>query len=1483
MSVRVRVCSDRMKTVVSTTTAERATKSSSSRSYRLATTESATEDDEDGEDDDRASVFRKLNQRILHSLTEETVRAERRGQPSASDLSVMDSRFNEFLFRPEPTLLDILEAWKGLLTALLQQEVVFTQYVDSLEKAFRSVSANHKTFLNNSRCIRTLLDLLTQAVNEHARDDSIECRFVTLLEVLQSYGPNWEPSEEVSAMWVRLLQRIPENIAPVKFRRKAYRVLVSLSWVPSSKGLLEACSFEESKQVSDFKKDRIREHMARIRGGPLPRYDSVNQLLDRLKDETDVCVAITSEKEGIGKTTLAGQVASHHSIVLVFTVLWLDIKQKQMTYDLYVSYLNDLCKQIQCPDQGWPVCIKRFEEPALRSLRGRDAMKAAKAKMSGLIVSHGRNVLLILDDVRDEEIIEWFRFHDRQSVIVTTPHPDLKGVDWTLELVPVSAEEGVELFLKEAGLPVTHILGDTVEVRSIVRQCQCNPLTVRTIARWYQLKQVTAGMKAAIEEILADLSLLNPSQPEHETDLGDDPNMILFDILSLMMGPARANDNDGVSALFVLCFAAQVVVFPDLAPLDAVLLLWTQVLKMETLATEELGENLSVDDFNHHAWLIAQGLSYMGVLSVVNIENTPWVQVHHALYKDFAILMAREMDLNESFQQTAADWHMAFVTGYFSRKSDSENEKHDNSWEYTIEKLPSHMFDGKMVSTAEYVLGDKHFFEARIEAMGWKRGIETHIEDCVLLQHELEGENEQNDMDTNASLVFSRTASLLKENRTALLGIPERDRMHEEAQALYLLGFALTENGYYEEALEHFDSAEKVSTSSQTLQASILYASGWCLLATNQTERAKNKINSSRSIMGQEPRVHGLFKEILLLYADALVNACEYQKACTFLGEVFEYLNAEPNINSIELGMTLFKQGRLYFLMGEYDVARETLIDCVNWKINRGDVSRSLSAALGVLGDIDVELGLPDEADERYRLALQTLESLHCDAQHLDYRIIAGKLQLLNNDFVGCRESFELVRRTSNQSPLKAADQSAYDLRSIARAYEALGCVAECAAVLRESLVLTENRPYSLERARGNIAFGNCLLKQGEDKEALVLYKQAREIQLLKLGDSIDVIDTTNLIGSVHQSLGDNDRAIRIFKKNYETIQKIAADDIERVAGVLYLIGDACDAKGAFAVSSSCFTECIGVLKRDRSPDHPDIAKALQRLGEVTVAQKDLDKAFDYYSQALTIRRMSFDDTRVAETLHSLGILSRKRGELERAEKYLLDALDIWKRNKIARDFCESMLELGNIYRLRYQLVKASEIYAESLEKVGEQDTLYGNIQLAMGHAKLAQGDYAGSLNIYEVALSCRVAAYGNNDLRTGNVSRTMGLATFLMYSVDEALNHLNEFVRVCDNVRASESLDFALTQLLLGDIFDVQGQYDGAKAAWERAKGICNGSKMPTEAMPGLILPMLDRRLVVGGAGTGYLSRTKEAFRSEIRDPDDEESVLQKILFVDD
>lgn len=318
---------------------------------------------------------------------------------------------------------------------------------------------------------------------------------------------------------------------------------------------------------------------------------------------------------------------------------------------------------------------RRLEEPALLRIREERSMKLLKTQVASCL--EDTVFLLVLDQVEQapDKIIPWFQFHTQQSIIVTTTSNggDDNSLDWSLQLDDVwNVDEAVDLLLHEADLPVHFAFSS--ELRDLCKNAR--PLTVRVIARWLRLKKVSIGLFPAVNEIRLALKALGSK---------DHP---LFDILSLMMGPKMIGKN-GMTVLFLLCFSSFCTVFrSDGAPLEAVLMLWEEIIAIEPLAVSETSGS---QDCKAFARWVAEGLFHMGVISIrykpaKEKSKVAWVEAHHRFYREFAIIMAREMDLRENFAETVIDWNGAFVAGYFARKAHLSD-----CLEYCVENLQSHM------------------------------------------------------------------------------------------------------------------------------------------------------------------------------------------------------------------------------------------------------------------------------------------------------------------------------------------------------------------------------------------------------------------------------------------------------------------------------------------------------------------------------------------------------------------------------------------------------------------------------------------------------------------------------------------------------------------------------------------------------------------------------------------------------------------------
>ena len=123
---------------------------------------------------------------------------------------------------------------------------VYLKYAQHLEDCIGKLSGlNPKEMIYS----RTVVDLMTQTVVNHKRHESTELRYVTLMHIMMSYNPGWEPTAELNDLWAIVDQNVSSDISPDEFRRQAYNVIVSLPWVPSSYGLFDARSFDEGDAI----------------------------------------------------------------------------------------------------------------------------------------------------------------------------------------------------------------------------------------------------------------------------------------------------------------------------------------------------------------------------------------------------------------------------------------------------------------------------------------------------------------------------------------------------------------------------------------------------------------------------------------------------------------------------------------------------------------------------------------------------------------------------------------------------------------------------------------------------------------------------------------------------------------------------------------------------------------------------------------------------------------------------------------------------------------------------------------------------------------------------------------------------------------------------------------------------------------------------------------------------------------------------------
>ena len=1239
---------------------------------------------------------------------------------------------------------DLLHSLQTLVEALFAQRK-FLQYAPSLEACISNISDIDAEDVVH---VRNLVDLLIDTVQNHNKDSCTELRYVTLLEIVNSYSAGWEPSKHLSHMWTKLDRAIDRGIKPRDFRRNAYGVLVSLPWVPSSYGLYAACSFADSEYFSDDLPIHVKSKLDRVRDKLLLRSELVHRILDSIHGQDVFTVVITysyeddayhgvSNDAGVGKTTLAALLAAHPSLANDHLVLWVDVPPDRigLTCQEYMECLETLCEQLSATP-NWPDQVRRLEDLSLRKKREKEHMIRAKRGMSKILQRTEKNILLVLDGANHDKDVEKFKFLERQSTIVVTRSSFIPRVTHTMEIGEMSENEALQVFARESALDKAHILLRTVEAKTIVQQCRCHPLIVRTAARWFRLKQVTAGFAKGLEELNLELSML-----KHNSVVKTDTSKILAEVMNVMLSPAKRQGGQPTK-LLKLCVASAAVVFADgLVVLDAVHLLWSQILSNNPAAIAEFDEKPSPADISKRVWFVSESFIHLGLFAKEENDGRVLVRIYHQMYLNYALSLVHEVSGGSPLEETKSKWHGCFVAGYAAHQKAMSSIKgsKDQCNDYALLNLVTHMIDAKNIPKVVEMLRDDRYFRERLKKLGWVRGTKIHVDNCLLLQRRANESKSASPAEARKVVlsILKKVAGVLGEETPNL----SDDNRVEKAKALHLVGFTQADNNSISEALTQYKLAYQLMTvPTHPFNAIIMYSQAVLHLARNDHDKGLKKIKGCLKVLkdnaSQETSLSSLLQpELIQLRGDALAAACDYMGAEKCYEEAIDQMNPDSRL---ETGSALYRRGRLHQTMGELVQATSAFNESIHWKLDIGENdTNNLAAAYSSLGDIYLELQEDKKALQNFEKAFAIIDNRKDDSHEIDHHLLTGKLLFLRADDDGSNTEFEAARQLIMKTPKLLMNQSAYDLRCMARICMDRGERKRAIEILEDGLATTKGQLESLERGSILYELGHCLYNEKENKEAIVCFEESLKIRQAKLGDCEPVLDTLITIGKVYKAVGLDGDNLKVCRQVLQITEKIYSGNDDKTASALFGVGEALETLKLYGEAVATYSECKELLKRAFCGDHLDVAKVLTRLGKVHASHKGFGDAHDCYLEALKIRQANLepDHPLLAETLYGIGVVAREREEYNNARHYLQDALRIQKQLELAHETCITLIELGDVFRSMHDPQSAIGCYERCISIITpdkSEPSLFGKVYLALGHAKLNNNQILEAMECYD-------------------------------------------------------------------------------------------------------------------------------------------------------
>jgi tetratricopeptide (TPR) repeat protein len=1212
-------------------------------------------------------------------------------------------------------------------------------------------------------------------------------------------------------------------------------ILSTDQWCPNNNILMDICGIENMSNDEQNKSDEddvlspppeaALQILEKITGNPLPRILTMASILRRLLPPQAIAdstisenfarsrntarrpigvppsslVTITSIPEswndqdalgvaGVGKTTLAAMVANHNDIRRFYNdgIAWIYVGEIELNYNRYVQCLQDLLSQLEVDDDEEPLFPELLHIPgesaAMRKRREEGFMIYLRETIVEFL--RFRNVLIILDDVCFEPDLDWFDFapapaeddedeDDEGScaILITSRRRNLLPPADTVEVDMLDDLDGIALLMSESGSLAKVIKADALETKSVVRECACHPLTIKSVGRWLNLKHTTVESLESVEEMEEDVIKSMNRILKGELQNGTD---MMYEILNMSLSPTIDGEP---TTIIKFCFAAFVRVFCDrkhisdfaladstpIVPMASTELLFESLLNLEKDALFREG-SLFHEQKKEAAKLIPDALASLGVFKVIityteapedssqdEVEDEKYLQIMHRIQQEYGeYLYEEDVTLTELTKDGEMVWNKAFAKAFMAKNVEWDAQAPDAGLDYALEMLPSHMMRGGMLAEAGKILRNEKFIRGRLSVLGRENGSRRHIKDCESL-FEMLGAKRGKDQKRIDPLGILRSAyemlgSLLKMGEDEFIEEEGSPEAVEVGRCHYEIGFSLAERRCWEGAIHHWELSQEFLVSSLgmvELVAGLLYNIAVVNTEMHEYDFALGSLKQCLRIRGA---IHGeehiLYAQTIQKIGDVFLAMSDYHEAMESYDWALDVMHIEPSHHRISIGDTLEQLGKIHYSKGEIEESLQSYQDALRSKqIDLGEDHPELAQIYHQIGNCLSNLGQTDDAIAHLEEAirLKSLDPSGGYERDSDVLTIEG---ILNNLNCKQKEGLECYEKALQILVTKVPHRK----EKVAALLHLIGCVYLMSGEHKKALKLFEESLYARRRVLGFVhldvastLFNMAFLHQSRNRldKALKCLEEALKIRQLRLPDSEKVAVTHEKIGNLARGIGKTKKAENAFTEALRIRKFIHGNSHEAVATVLQELGDLMDDLGEYEDAMKQYVEALEIRENRLGPDDLAVAETYYSMGFTLQNNGALDRALQCLEESLSIRKFQLgDDAKdVGDTLNMMGFLQAKRGEHDDALSLLWDALRIRKLQGDNVKVSETLNNIGNVHREKQEYDLSIECYEECLrirraelgdehEKVADALIALGNVQSDLEYNEEAMDSY---------------------------------------------------------------------------------------------------------------------------------------------------------------
>ena len=220
-------------------------------------------------------------------------------------------------------------------------------------------------------------------------------------------------------------------------------------------------------------------------------------------------------------------------------------------------------------------------------------------------------------------------------------------------------------------------------------------------------------------------------------------------------------------------------------------------------------------------------------------------------------------------------------------------------------------------------------------------------------------------------------------------------------------------------------------------------------------------------------------------------------------------------------------------------------------------------------------------------------------------------------------------------------------------------------------------------------------------------------------------------------------------------------------------------------------------------------------LGLAHHTTRQFDKAFNWYEQALVLRRQGQNKKGQALTLNNIGLVFYDTGRYSNSIKYFNDAIELKLGLKEYKSLTATYANLGASYERLYEYKKAMEIYYKSLrisEELGDRARAALTYQ-NMGNIYHLQGSIRYALRLYKKARNLH--ANTDDKIALVNLEINIALSLLELKKYNEALNYYQRCLTISTAIDYRRGILAATNNI--GIIMKFTGRHEEALVTFQK------------------------------------------------------------------